>query len=255
MNAPGNSFQQPSFAKDSQYRLKEKRTDPSQREKIENALWVHNRGWLSGRQGGRPWTLSRTKRVSEALAALLLLLLLSPLLLGIALLIRLGSPGPVLFVQQRTGFRGRRFGMFKFRSMVADAEALKESLRHLNKHGPDAIDFKIDADPRVTPIGQWLRRTSLDELPNLINVVRGEMRLVGPRPTSFNASRYHLHHLGRLSIYPGMTGLWQISGRSDVDFDDRVELDMTYIRRQGPLLDLWILLKTPLEVFYGHGAS
>jgi len=255
MNAPGNSFQQPSFAKDSQYRLKEKRTDPSQREKIENALWVHNHGWLSGRQGGRPWTLSRTKRVSEALAALLLLFLLSPLLLGIALLIRLGSPGPVLFVQQRTGFRGRRFGMFKFRSMVADAEALKESLRHLNKHGPDAIDFKIDADPRVTPIGHWLRRTSLDELPNLINVVRGEMRLVGPRPTSFNASRYHPHHLGRLSIYPGMTGLWQISGRSDVDFDDRVELDMTYIRRQGPLLDLWILLKTPIEVFYGHGAS
>ncbi|MFC0710640.1 sugar transferase [Azorhizophilus paspali] len=243
------------FAKDSHYTLKEKRTDPSQREKIQNALWVHDRGWFSGRQGGTPWSLSRTKRLGEACAALLLLLLFSPLLLGIALLIRLDSPGPVLFVQRRTGFRGRRFGMYKFRSMVAGAEALKDSLRHLNKHGAEAIDFKIDADPRVTAVGRWLRRTSLDELPNLINVVRGEMRLVGPRPTSFNASRYREHHLGRLSIYPGMTGLWQISGRSDVDFDDRVELDMDYIRRQGPLLDLWILLKTPVEVFHGHGAA
>jgi len=255
MNVPGNSFQQTSFAKEGHSSRKEKRTDPSQREKIENALWVHNHGWLSGRQGGHPWTLSHTKRFGEAAVALLALLLLSPLLLGIALAIRLNSAGPVLFVQQRTGFRGRRFGMFKFRSMVANAEALKDSLRHLNKHGPESIDFKIDKDPRVTPIGRWLRRTSLDELPNLLNVVRGDMRLVGPRPTSFNASRYHDHHLGRLSIYPGMTGLWQISGRSDVDFDDRVELDMTYIRRQGPLLDLWILLKTPIKVLNGHGAS
>ena len=119
---------------------------------------------------------------------------------------------------------------------------------------PDAIDFKIEQDPRVTRVGRWLRRTSLDELPNLLNVLRGDMRLVGPRPTSFNASRYRDHHLRRLSIYPGVTGLWQVCGRSDIDFDERVELDMDYIRRQGPLLDLWILLKTPFEVFNGRGA-
>jgi lipopolysaccharide/colanic/teichoic acid biosynthesis glycosyltransferase len=161
----------------------------------------------------------------------------------------------VLFVQKRTGYRGRKFGMFKFRTMVSNAEELKESLRHLNKHGADAIDFKIDKDPRITGIGGFLRRTSLDELPNLINVVTGDMRLVGPRPTSFNAYRYKDNHLARLSIYPGMTGLWQISGRSNIDFDQRVELDLSYIAEQSLLLDLKILLKTPFKVFSGHGAS
>ncbi len=231
------------------------RRDPQLRERIASALWMQERGWLTGRPGGRPWTLSRSKRLFDASAALLLLILCAPLMLAIALLVRLSSPGPVLFVQPRTGFRGRRFNIFKFRSMVADAEAQKSAVQHLNKHGSASIDFKAEHDPRVTPIGRWLRRTSLDELPNLINVVRGEMRLVGPRPTSFNASRYHDHHLGRLSIYPGITGLWQVSGRSDIDFDGRVELDMEYIRRQGPLLDLLILLQTPVEVFRGHGAS
>lgn len=250
MNAPVTSLN----GEDGQDAGKEKRFDHEQRRKIARALWVHNRGWILGQRGGRPWTLSRTKRVSEATTALLLLGLMSPLLLGIALAVKLDSPGPVLFVQQRTGYRGRRFGMYKFRTMTANAEDLKESLRHLNKHGADAIDFKIEQDPRVTRVGRWLRRTSLDELPNLINVLRGDMRLVGPRPTSFNASRYREHHLSRLSIYPGVTGLWQVCGRSDIDFDERVHLDMNYIRRQGPLLDLWILLKTPLEVFSGRGA-
>lgn len=213
---------------------REKRLDPMLRKTIEESLYIQDRGWITGRAGGRPWNLSRTKRWVDAAGALILLLLLAPVLLAIALLIKWHSPGPVFFVQQRTGYRGRRFGMIKFRTMVANAEALKESLRHLNKHGANSVDFKIDNDPRVTPIGRWLRQTSLDELPNLINVVLGDMRLVGPRPTSFNASRYHRHHLGRLSTYPGMTGLWQISGRSDVDFDDRVTLDMQYIRQQGP---------------------
>lgn len=145
--------------------------------------------------------------------------------------------------------------MYKFRTMVANAEALKDSLRHLNKHGAESIDFKIDKDPRITSIGGWLRRSSLDELPNLINVVTGDMRLVGPRPTSFNAYRYHDNHLARLSIYPGMTGLWQISGRSNIDFDQRVELDLSYINEQSLMLDLKILLKTPFKVFTGHGAS
>ena len=235
--------------------LRDKRLDPEHRMRLDTAIHMQGRGWMTGRDGGRPWTLSRTNRVVACLGALVILLLLSPVLLGLALVIKFSSPGPVMFVQKRTGYRGRLFGMYKFRTMVANAEELKESLRHLNKHGADAIDFKIDNDPRITPIGSFLRRSSLDELPNLINVVSGDMRLVGPRPTSFNAYRYKDSHLARLSIYPGMTGLWQISGRSNIDFDQRVELDLSYIAEQSLLLDLKILLKTPFKVFSGHGAS
>ena len=234
---------------------RDKRLDPEHRMRLDSAIHMQGRGWLTGRDGGRPWTLSRTNRVVACLGALVILLLISPVLLGLALIIKFSSPGPVMFVQKRTGYRGRLFGMYKFRTMVANAEELKESLRHLNKHGADAIDFKIDDDPRITPIGGFLRRSSLDELPNLINVVSGDMRLVGPRPTSFNAYRYKDNHLARLSIYPGMTGLWQISGRSNIDFDQRVELDLSYIAEQSLLLDLKILLKTPFKVFSGHGAS
>ncbi|MCO8309542.1 sugar transferase [Pseudomonas mandelii] len=234
---------------------RDKRLDPEHRMRLDTAIHMQGRGWMTGRDGGRPWTLSRTNRVVACLGALVILLLLSPVLLGLALVIKFSSPGPVMFVQKRTGYRGRLFGMYKFRTMVTNAEELKESLRHLNKHGADAIDFKIDNDPRITPIGGFLRRSSLDELPNLINVVSGDMRLVGPRPTSFNAYRYKDNHLARLSIYPGMTGLWQISGRSNIDFDQRVELDLSYIAEQSLLLDLKILLKTPFKVFSGHGAS
>ncbi|WP_447789760.1 MULTISPECIES: sugar transferase [Pseudomonas] len=234
---------------------RDKRLDPEHRMRLDSAIHMQGRGWMTGRDGGRPWTLSRTNRVVACLGALVILLLLSPVLLGLALVIKFSSPGPVMFVQKRTGYRGRLFGMYKFRTMVSNAEELKESLRHLNKHGADAIDFKIDDDPRITPIGGFLRRSSLDELPNLINVVSGDMRLVGPRPTSFNAYRYKDNHLARLSIYPGMTGLWQISGRSNIDFDQRVELDLSYIAEQSLLLDLKILLKTPFKVFSGHGAS
>lgn len=234
---------------------RDKRLDPEHRMRLDTAIHMQGRGWMTGRDGGRPWTLSRTNRVVACLGALVILLLLSPVLLGLALVIKFSSPGPVMFVQKRTGYRGRLFGMYKFRTMVSNAEELKESLRHLNKHGADAIDFKIDNDPRITPIGGFLRRSSLDELPNLINVVSGDMRLVGPRPTSFNAYRYKDNHLARLSIYPGMTGLWQISGRSNIDFDQRVELDLSYIAEQSLLLDLKILLKTPFKVFSGHGAS
>ena len=233
----------------------DKRLDPEHRMRLDAAIHMQGRGWVTGRDGGRPWTLSRTNRVFACFGALVILVLISPMLLVLALAIKLTSPGPVMFVQKRTGYRGRLFGMYKFRTMVANAEELKESLRHLNKHGADAIDFKIDNDPRITPIGRFLRRSSLDELPNLINVVTGDMRLVGPRPTSFNAYRYKDNHLARLSIYPGMTGLWQISGRSNIDFDQRVELDLSYIAEQSLLLDLKILLKTPFKVFSGHGAS
>ncbi|MDF2488668.1 MAG: sugar transferase [Pseudomonas sp.] len=234
---------------------RDKRMDPAHRQRMDAAIHMQGRGWLTGRIGGRSWTLSRTNRVLSCIGALALLALISPLLLVLGILVKRSSPGPVFFIQKRTGYRGRAFGMFKFRTMVANAEALKDSVRHLNKHGADAIDFKIDKDPRVTRIGSLLRRTSLDELPNLINVVTGDMRLVGPRPTSFNAYRYKDNHLARLSIYPGMTGLWQISGRSDIDFDQRVELDLSYINEQSLMLDLKILFKTPFKVFSGHGAS
>ncbi|PYY70813.1 sugar transferase [Pseudomonas jessenii] len=234
---------------------RDKRLDPEHRMRMDAAIHMQGRSWITGRDGGRSWTLSRTNRVLACAGALTILVLIAPVLLGLALAIKCTSPGPVMFVQKRTGYRGRLFGMYKFRTMVTNAEELKESLRHLNKHGADAIDFKIDKDPRITGIGGFLRRTSLDELPNLFNVVTGDMRLVGPRPTSFNAYRYKDNHLARLSIYPGMTGLWQISGRSNIDFDQRVELDLTYIAEQSLLLDLKILLKTPFKVFSGHGAS
>lgn len=225
------------------------------RSRITDAICIQEKGWITGKHLGTPWSISITKRATSTILASIILLVISPALLLIALLIKTSSPGPIFFIQQRTGFRGRRFGMFKFRTMVANAEELKESLRHLNKHGADSIDFKIDKDPRVTKIGHFLRRTSLDELPNLINVLIGDMRLVGPRPTSFNAEKYKDNHLSRLSIYPGITGLWQISGRSNIDFDERVELDLTYISRQSPWQDLKILIKTPFSVITGHGAS
>lgn len=231
------------------------RRNPELRAKISTATLMQEKGWITNRKNGRPWSLSRTKRFTSTILALLILLIVSPAFIVIAILIKTTSEGPVFFIQQRTGFRGRRFGMYKFRSMVKNAEELKESLRHLNKHGADSIDFKIEKDPRVTKVGDFLRRSSLDELPNLINVIMGDMRLVGPRPTSFHAQTYEPSHLCRLSIYPGITGLWQISGRSDIDFSERVELDLTYISNQSPWQDLKILIKTPISVLSGNGAS
>lgn len=233
-----------------------RRGDFGLRNRIAAATALQNRGWVTGRSGGAPWTLSGTKRSADALMALLLLLTALPVLILVSILIKATSRGPLFFIQQRTGYRGRRFGMFKFRTMVADAETLKASLRHLNKHGPESIDFKIDDDPRITSVGRILRKTSLDEIPNLINVVRGDMRLVGPRPTSFTANAYEKdEYLRRLSVYPGVTGLWQISGRSDIGFSDRVELDLRYIEDQGPLQDLKILVMTPIKILTGDGAS
>jgi lipopolysaccharide/colanic/teichoic acid biosynthesis glycosyltransferase len=201
------------------------------------------------------WALSRTNRFVSAILAICLILLTSPLWLVIALAIKLSSKGPVFFLQERTGYMGRRFKMLKFRTMAVDADKLKASLRHLNKHAVHSPDFKIDKDPRITSIGRLLRRYSLDELPNLINVVTGDMRLVGPRPTSFPANTYEVKHLTRLAVPSGITGLWQISGRSDIDFDKRVELDEHYIKIQSPWTDLKILLKTFAKVVDGHGAS
>ena len=194
----------------------------------------------------------RGKRLLDLLAVSALLPVALPVMAVCALLVRLDTEGPIFFRQLRTGKHGRRFRLYKFRTMVADAPALKRELLHLNhQSGPD---FKIDDDPRITRIGHLLRRTSLDELPQLLNVLRGEMSLVGPRPTSFDASTYELWHTERLEVVPGITGLWQVSGRSDVDFDERVRLDIQYVQQRGLRLDLSILWRTIAAVFAQRGA-
>lgn len=201
-----------------------------------------------------PWSLSLANQFISAFIALTVLMLFSPVMLVIAILIRMDSPGPVFFRQNRTGYLGRRFKVYKFRTMYADAESKKLQLMHLNHHAKDSIDFKIKNDPRVSRIGKYLRKYSLDEIPNLFNVVSGDMRIVGPRPTSFAATHYKEEHLVRLSVFPGVTGLWQVSGRSDLDFDQRVQLDVEYIKKQSLLQDLMIVFKTPIAVLKSTGA-
>jgi len=160
-----------------------------------------------------------------------------------ALLIKLESPnGPVLFLQQRTGKDGERFAIYKFRTMVPNAEALKAQLAHQNEL--EYPDFKVSNDPRITRIGKFLRKSSLDELPQLLNVIRGEMSLVGPRPTSFKPETYALWHTERLDVQPGLTGLWQVIGRGTMEFDDRVKLDIAYIHNRCLTLDILILFYT-----------
>ena len=194
----------------------------------------------------------RLKRLLDISLCLLVLPLVLPLLLLISLLIYLDSPGPVFFFQLRTGKGGRRFRMYKFRTMVPNAEALKQTYAHLNELAWP--DFKITNDPRVTRVGHLLRKTSLDELPQLLNVLTGDMSLVGPRPTSFKPETYELWHTERLDVVPGITGLWQVGGRSNLNFDERLKLDIAYIERQCLWLDLQILVRTVGQVFEGDGA-
>ncbi|HLE52959.1 MAG TPA: sugar transferase, partial [Anaerolineales bacterium] len=167
-------------------------------------------------------------------------------------LIYLDDPGPIFFKQNRTGKGGRRFGMYKFRTMVTNAEQLKIKFAHLNEL--TWPDFKITDDPRVTRLGGFLRKTSLDELPQVINVIKGDMSLVGPRPTSFDVSTYSLWHTERLEVLPGITGLWQVRGRSDVDFNERLRMDIEYIEKQSFWLDIQILFQTVATVFSQRGA-
>jgi exopolysaccharide biosynthesis polyprenyl glycosylphosphotransferase len=189
----------------------------------------------------------------DAVAALGLLVLSAPLLLGIALGVLVTMGRPIFFVQERAGLFGRRFRMFKFRTMVADAEQKRDTVQFLNDlTGPT---FKAERDPRITPFGRLLRRTSLDELPQLFNVLAGTMSLVGPRPLPSREQRdIHGWHRRRLSMKPGITGLWQVSGRSDIDFDQWMELDLEYIDRWSILLDLSILVRTVPAVLFGRGA-
>lgn len=193
------------------------------------------------------------KRFLDVVLAITGLVLLLPLLPAIVALIMLDSPGPVLFRQTRVGLWGRYFTCFKFRSMVANAEALKTELSALNEATGPA--FKIRQDPRITAIGAFLRRSSLDEVPQLFNVLRGQMSIVGPRPQiPTEVELYEPWHRRRLEVKPGITCLWQISGRSTIGFDEWMRLDLEYIRRRSLKLDLWILVQTLPAVIARKGA-
>lgn len=190
-----------------------------------------------------PWALLAKRATDVALSAALLLFTW-PLLIAVAIAVRLDSPGPALFRQSRCGLRGRTFTILKFRSMVANAEGLKAGLRDSNELSGPA--FKITRDPRVTRVGRWLRKTSLDELPQLWNVLKGDMSLVGPRPPlPEEVEQYRLGSLRRLAMKPGITGLWQVSGRNTIrDFEEWVRLDAEYIRNWSLLTDLKIIART-----------
>ena len=193
------------------------------------------------------------KRIFDIFVGVLLLFPAVPLLIVCAISIKWDSPGPIFFCQNRTGKGGHRFKMYKLRTMSSDAELDKDKYAHLNKL--TYPDFKIPDDPRITRVGKVLRKTSLDELPQLFNVIRGDMSFVGPRPTSFPVSTYDLWHTARLEVKPGITGLWQVSGRSNVDFDDRSRLDIAYVKNQSFWLDLKIFLRTFSAVFKKEGAE
>jgi exopolysaccharide biosynthesis polyprenyl glycosylphosphotransferase len=195
------------------------------------------------------------KNLLDRVCALLLLVVLAPVLLGVALAVKLEDRGPVLFRQQRVGHGGRTFGMWKFRSMVPDAEDQLPRLMSL-QDGAGPL-FKLRRDPRVTRTGAIIRKFSLDELPQLLNVLRGEMSLVGPRPPlPREVATYEDTTRRRLLVKPGMTGLWQINGRSDLSWDESVRLDLYYVENWTPVLDLMILWRTALVVLRpaGHGA-
>jgi lipopolysaccharide/colanic/teichoic acid biosynthesis glycosyltransferase len=192
------------------------------------------------------------KRAFDIIACVMVMPIALPLLVFCGIAVWFDSPGPVIFRQMRTGRDGRRFPMLKFRTMVANAADLKESLAHLNVLAPP--DFKIPNDPRITRVGRVMRKTSLDELPQLWNVLMGHMSLVGPRPTSFAANTYSLWHTRRLDVVPGITGLWQVRERHHVEFDDRLRLDIEYIRHQSLWLDLRIIFETLAAVVKRSGA-
>jgi exopolysaccharide biosynthesis polyprenyl glycosylphosphotransferase len=194
------------------------------------------------------------KRVIDVWGSLALLIALAPLFAMVAIAIKLDSPGPVFFRQERIGLNKRRFKLFKFRTMLAGADRQQPLLEHLNEAAGPV--FKIRNDPRITGVGKFLRRFSVDELPQLLNVLKGEMSLVGPRPLPVrDIERIEVQwHKRRLSMQPGVTGLWQVSGRSDVSFDHWVRMDLEYIDKWSLALDLKILLKTIPAVLRGSGA-
>ena len=194
------------------------------------------------------------KRFLDILLSLTALILLSPLFLVLGILIKLTSPGPVFFVQVRVGRFGRNFCFYKFRSMYIDAEQRKKELLAQNQ-SKDGVIFKMKNDPRITPIGRIIRKTSMDELPQFLNVLFGDMSLVGPRPpVPSEVKEYSIEARKRLNVKPGLTCLWQVSGRSDIPFKEQVKLDKEYISSRSLKSDLLILLKTIPAILSGRGA-
>jgi exopolysaccharide biosynthesis polyprenyl glycosylphosphotransferase len=195
------------------------------------------------------------KRVFDLFSACVLLVLLSPLLIAVAIIVRASTPGPVLFRQERIGFQGRPFQMLKFRSMVVGAEGQLQGLLDQHRDVGNAVLFKLRDDPRVTPIGRWLRRYSIDELPQLLNVIGGTMSLVGPRPPlAREVDAYEAHVHRKFLVKPGVTGLWQVSGRSSLSWDDSVRLDLYYVENWSLTGDIVILWRTLKAVVMSQGA-
>jgi lipopolysaccharide/colanic/teichoic acid biosynthesis glycosyltransferase len=218
---------------------------------------VHQEDWIRKFDPNKRLLRGQAYQIAKRVMDLFLVVITMPLWLPlngiVALIIHFTSPGaPVMFKQLRTGKGGRRFHMYKFRTMVPDAEELKAKYAYMNElQWPD---FKITNDPRITRVGKFLRKTSLDEIPQFFNILKGEMSLVGPRPTSFGPETYKLWHTSRLDVMPGLTGLWQIMGRAQLEFDDRLRLDIAYIERASLWLDFNILLRTAIAVFESRGA-
>jgi exopolysaccharide biosynthesis polyprenyl glycosylphosphotransferase len=194
------------------------------------------------------------KRLLDIVVSVGILGIAAPVITVIAAAIRITSPGSVVFKQKRIGLNGRMFTLYKFRTMIEDAHERRGEIEHLNEMtGPV---FKAKDDPRITPVGRFLRKFSLDEIPQLWNVLKGDMSLVGPRPPiPEEVASYHRWHRRRLSMKPGLTCLWQISGRNNIDFDRWMQLDLQYIDNWSPSLDLKILLRTIPAVLSGKGAS
>lgn len=197
---------------------------------------------------------SAARRSADIVVASAAILALLPVFVATWAAIRLTSRGRAIFVQTRVGRHGRPFAFYKFRSMVEDAEKLRDGLICMNESS-DGVIFKIQADPRVTPVGRIIRKLSIDELPQLWNVVKGDMSLVGPRPPlPSEVAQYTPEERKRLDVKPGLTCLWQVSGRSEIPFNEQCRLDEEYIRTQGPWSDVKILLRTVPAIFSGRGA-
>jgi lipopolysaccharide/colanic/teichoic acid biosynthesis glycosyltransferase len=204
------------------------------------------------------------RRCVDVVLALALIVLLSPVLIGVTLAVRLDSRGPAFFRQRRVGYTEREFTLYKFRSMRVDADprghqeyvtALIKGKNATPGGGPENL-YKLAVDNRITPVGRWIRRWSLDELPQLFNVVKGDMTLVGPRPAiPYEVSEYPNWYRGRFSVKPGLTGYWQVSGRNERTYEEMVRLDIEYAERRSLGLDLQILLKTPWVVLSRKGAA
>lgn len=216
----------------------------------------HDKPWYElpakGRFLSHDWHL-RLKRALDIGICLALMPIILPLLALCCLAIRMDSPGPIFFFQNRTGKGGKPFKVFKLRTMVKNASELRDKLMYLNELNPP--DFKISNDPRVTRVGKVLRKLSLDELPQVFNVLMGSMALVGPRPSSYNAHTYDLWHTVRFELKPGMTGLAQVCGRSELMLDEKLRYDIAYLRNMSFWLDLRILLRTIPVVLAGEGVK